>query len=736
MPIDVRNLQNYGLFNLFWNTHNDPDLSGGGLNEVTPQGAAKLFDYATKHELNGQVSGQAERKITEEERSVIRALLEHPHYGAFFELDGKVKLMELFGLRAEDIHVADAVRPEKMGDVRLPVRQSQIPARDLLRADIKQLPELFTQEYRRNRAQYEGAGTAEEKGLKVAALLRDYTDALWARGEQPDTEKVGHALLDAFERCRFANVVGSVNYNGSPWSLAQSLVLGLDANKFETDFPKAGSSVSTTYLAMNDQMAKPMGYLDQYLAAKGRPTGAEKFELNSPLGFMIGEPNGHNKKGSLDEKRPFSSSGLNWGLVMFPGDAEIRAVPPKAGFEFPIDCLDGLGNFLRCDPKYGERLKVVDDKGKDVRVEKIIHKDAAGKAESWSAKFYDAQGAEIEPSKVLGVFVDRAGRVKGDSKATKTVDMWWWGFCDRNTAQKLYKAKYELPQIDVAEVKVKAGNQEIKVPQDVAQKLLDADVPDIVTGETYCGFRFNDEPQQIALKDGTRLTGKVAGEVLENAPALQRLSGDYVAVFSDDKRPILGTISVGDETINVKDIVSITKGEGDKVSVKVKNGWRDTIEGALKSQIPWDKAVQQDGKTVLTQDDKFPVRGDIKIALDNGQERTVPASSVTQIVGETQNELRLAQFMTWVSQNQGMYATDSAKGIVVSNGMRWTNQIDQDVRHGEERPEWAPKGDLTGIEGKLERQAGDKIVWVRGALRQRRRARPQLHQLRGLGAGG
>jgi hypothetical protein len=101
------------------------------------------------------------------------------------------------------------------------------------------------------------------------------------------------------------------------------------------------------------------------------------------------------------------------------------------------------------------------------------------------------------------------------------------------------------------------------------------------------------------------------------------------------------------------------------------------------------------------------------MSTDQG-EQMIATSEIVQIVGEMQKDLRLSQFMKWVSDNGGMYATDSSPGEVVSNGMRWVNKFDMDVRTGDDRPAWAPSGDLLGIQGKLERVPGDKITFVRG----------------------
>src|SRR5262245_41468441 len=107
MPIDLRNLEQYrerqspwGLFNEFWHKHGDHDLSGGGLWEVTVEGAKKLGEFAKKHELSGTASARDHYVIDDDEKALMKAIIEHPHYGRFIEQDSRVKLIELFGLDA------------------------------------------------------------------------------------------------------------------------------------------------------------------------------------------------------------------------------------------------------------------------------------------------------------------------------------------------------------------------------------------------------------------------------------------------------------------------------------------------------------------------------------------------------------------------------------------------------------------------------------------------------------
>ena len=709
-PIDFKNS---GLFNYFWKDAGE-GLAHRGLDELTPDGATKLKKYALKHEHDGSVSTTGEQKIDAKEKAIMKAILEDDHYGAFFELDARPQVFEDFGIDPGEIDTPVINHPVSNGNIEIPKGISQIPAAQLANAHPDQLAKTFAKEYQARKSEFQSTNlTPDQRSQKTLGLLKSYTDALWAPGERPETERAGHALLDAFEKLPYAKQFGNKDFNGAGWSAAQSLVLGLDPNKFDLKFPDAHPTAETTYLSMSNKMAKAMSYVDKYREALGQEKKAEAFELKSPLGFILSEESGHYKKGNLTESKPFSTSGLNWGKVLFPNDAEIAKLPPTKGFEFPIDCLDAFNNFIRVNPKQGDKLIVKDADGKALKAEKVIEKDADGKPVSWSAVFKNATGEEVDPNTVIGVLCNANGTEKGDGKTAGSQNMWWWGFCDRNTAQRLYKSKFKIPELDVDVIKVKAGNKIIEIPKEEAQKIIDADIPDIVTGESYCGFRWNDEPQIVVLKDGSNIQGRVSDLSLEAGPGTTRLEGDYIAVHDAPDRPMLGTIKVGEKTIDVRDIKRIErKTGGQEVTVFTKSDADNPVTGKLKSKIKWNEASETGNKQVLRQTKKFRIRGDIEMQTSSGETKRIAASEIAQIVGETQKDMRISQYMTWVSQNEGMYATDSSLGIVVSNGMRWVNKIDIDVQNGDERPANAPSGDLTGIEGSLERQPGDKVLWV------------------------
>jgi hypothetical protein len=721
--INPGNITDFGLFKYYWETEGNDGigLARHGLDEVTPAGVPKLAEYARTHELDGTPKKPELYGIDPDERAVMRAILKHEHYGTFFEVDARGPLYKAFGIDQSTASALAAMRPVKIGDIDI---QSTSENRGALRYSRSDLAAKMTSEYESRRSFFEDPSQSEQTlGLRAVGLLKDYADGLWASGEQGDTENIGYQLLDAFGSFKYADVYGTKDYNGAGWSLAQSLVLGLDANTFETHFPDANGEAEVNYLSMDGGMAESMKYVDMYREAAGQSKGAEAFELKSPLGWMLDLESGHKKAGNLDEKKPFSSSGLNWGVLLFPGDSEVANLPPKSDFEFPIDLIDGFGHAITASPMYGDHIVVQDKDGKGLKVEKQIQKDDSGKPVSWSAVFKDASGAEVKPEDVIGLVQSGfGGGIKGDGKISRSLDMWWWGFCDRNTAQRLYKSKYHLPQID-RDVTIVENGKTIVIPKAIAQKLVDMDMPDLVPHETMEGFRFNDEPQHVKLKNGQVLTARIHDLQLDAGPGTKRIGADIIAIYDAPGRPMLGTIEVTAKDassptgIDVRYIDTITDNGDETVTVKMNSdyeGYNKEVTGKLTTGVPWDQAVTEKGKKVLHQNqDTYAIRGGFTLDLSNGTTKRIDASEVSEISGETMHDVRISQFMVWAAQNKGIFATDGSIGVVVSNGMRWVNDIDRAQVSDDYRPSWAGTAKLKGIQGPLARVEGDKILWVR-----------------------
>jgi len=511
--------------------------------------------------------------------------------------------------------------------------------------------------------------------------------------------------------------VHSVAVEAAEAKHALAKVLGVGESEIKLSFPKAGRTHETTYLSMDGKMADPMKFVDEYRAALGMEKGAEGYEKAPVLGWMMGETAGHTKYGSFNEKTPFSTSGINWGKLLFPNDKDVASLPVKGGFEFPIDALTGFNRSVGGFTSEGDKIVPHDAQGNELKITKVINKDASGKPVSWSATFTKADGTEVKADDVIGLIKDRFGNTKGDGKVSGSMSMGWWGFCDRNTAGTLYKSKFEVPNVD-RDVKIVVNGKTITIPKDEAQKLLDVDMSDMAGRAGMVGARFNDEPAKIKLLDGSTVTGMVKGMDLHMGPNATRGSGDNVTIRNSDAHPMLGSIQLesswgGKNMIDLENVESITKGPNGEVEIKM-FGEDYTQKGKLATNISFEGGVTgADGRVTITNTKDKPIIGSIYVDIGGGELKEISASKVKTIAGEMQSEMKVSEYLDFIMRNDGMYATDNAQGVIVSNGMRWVNKIDVHMFEGTETPDWA-KGKLMGVEGKLVRQTGDKLMMVDG----------------------
>jgi hypothetical protein len=389
----------------------------------------------------------------------------------------------------------------------------------------------------------------------------------------------------------------------------------------------------------------------------------------------------------------------------------------KPGFEFPIDALTGFSQPVGAYLDRGDRIYVQDKDGNRLTAEKVIHRDASGTALSWSAVFKNASGQEVSPSEVMGRIHSGYGGAKGDGNIDGSINMGWWGFCDRNTAGRLYKSMFDIPNVD-RDVRIEVNGQIITVPKEEAQSLLDVDLSDMAGHTRFVGNRFDDQPARLSIAGHGNVTGKLEGMVLRVAAETTRSGGDEVTVKNTSAHPIRGSIEIeyspgSKYLIDLQDVVSITRdpATGSVEVETVGSSYRQT--GKLLTEVSFAGAESVDGKQVLRNSDANPIMGDVHVDLGGGQTKVYRASAVRSITGEMEHEMKISEYLKFIEANHGMYATDNATGTIVSNGMRWLNRVDATVHEAAENPEWA-KGKVYGVNGLLERKAGDKLVHIDG----------------------
>lgn len=722
---DPAKFTDYGMFKLFWDRRSTAaeGLTNQGEFELSLAGVEKLKAYALANDMMGRP--EPKQEVSSAARAFVRFLLDHPHYGAFIEQNARPELQRAFGLPVDAPHVVVGQQPVKAGDIELLRGVSRHSPSELRGPLVKNLAAMFQAEYDARRDYFEDPNAdVKEKSRRILGLYADYVSAIRFHGQLDTTEGALDLLTDKLTRTPFWMALGAQDFNGAGWSLVESIRLGLDPNTFKTSFPNATTSSPVTYFSMDGSLAGPMKRADDYREAMGMERRASDFEGKTVLNFMVGDESGHKKLGYFNEARPFATSGVNWGLLLFPNDSEIAKLKPKAGFEFPIDAVDAYGVAFNNNPAWGDRIMVVDANKRELRVERQIERGADGQAESWSAKFFQADGTEVPADKVLGLIVNASGRVKGDGAAAATLDMSYWGYCNVNTAQAVYKASYGIPQLDAPVVKVPVGNgRVIEVPTAEAQRILDADIESLVAMQAYEGFRFGRDPLTVRLTDGTTLVGSIESYQHEPGRRTVREGADVITVSATPDAPFPGTLGLtvnpGSTTrIDARLVVAVRELPEGKVEVEYRSypGYDYTTKatGTLTRPLSFEGMPTEGEQRVYRPSADQPLNGELAVRLGNGEVKVIPAEQVQSITGETQSDIRPSDFVAMVTMMNGVFATDASKGPSISNGARNINTLETVVEHGAHRPAWAA-GTLTGVYGPLVRQDGDRMLFRQGS---------------------
>lgn len=470
----------------------------------------------------------------------------------------------------------------------------------------------------------------------------------------------------------------------------------------------------------DDKMIEAMGYIDQILIAQGRTPAAVAYEKSPVLGWAMGLTSGHYNPGVLTEKKPLATSGLPLLEAVFRGDAEVKGLPVTKGFEMPkTDLIDGFRYLIRIQSSDKITFRH-DDTGETLRPVKVLERDAAGQAISVSFTLVDAKGNDVPFERATGVVLNGT-RVKGDAHADSTYNMGFFGFCNKVTAALMIKSTFALPELD-RDVPYQVNGQTIVIPKDVAQRMIDVALEDLVPYDNV-GWRFNGEPQTLVLKNGQTMKVRLIDTTLHPEAGVRWLESNHILLTNGAGHRFAGLLEYRQEgrsdtsVLDVKKIDTITQEADGTVTIKMKpvgTGAGVSYSGTLITNVPWNAAVTEDGKQVLHQTDDYLIDGVIKYRPEYGREQTIPASQIQSITGESMNSLSITRYMAWIDRHNGVFATSSALGPTISNGMRYVNEIEKFETRGKERPEWAGTDELKGLYGPLVRQTGDKIQWVRG----------------------
>lgn len=691
----------------FWD-----NLTRGGLDLVDASRVTDLVNYAKGNVINDAaatpVAGGAAQEIDSFEKSALKGLLDDNSWRALLSDDGVKKLEEVLGIRSQGGRAGvgrDAVGEVPRGSIPDNI-SSYIGTKHNLQ--LKHTAQLFSHEYEQRKGElFENPSLSDDdKAKNVLLLLQDYAKVLSDAGGGPEVTQQRQQLLQAFFEKPFAQKYGAADPDDDLLSTAWEVVWGTDPELPQSSFPVDKSKQWSAYMSMNGAFVPTAKKIDAYCAAIGQPTRCEAFEKKSPLNWIVAEQPGNTKPASsFDEKRAISTTGVDFAVKLLADESAIGSRTLDPGVDLKVDFY-AWNNFVSLNKGAGEKLVAVHD---DTKQELKVEVENVGD-DRWKPVFKDPSGAVIEPAKVSCLIKGADGETKGDGVANGTYSASWWGFCDRNAMQGLVTLKYGFPQPS-KDVTLKVGDQDYTFTSAEVRDLVGRRMSEIIPTQNQAGNRFDEEPDQIYLKGGQTLAGKINDSINFYRPDTYRTS-DLMVVTPGGADGPRGSLSLkladgSSKEVSVADVAEVRRaaqtGSGAITraaavdTLLLKDG--SSLSGSLESKLSFAAAAHEaDGSMVLKNDDATPLLGDLKFTTTRGESKRVALSEVEYLVREDENEILAEEALAYVVRNQGVFCADSWTGSSVCNGTRTIEEINRWSGSDTNKPDWVP-ADIAKLEG-------------------------------------
>ena len=479
--------------------------------------------------------------------------------GDKFDADAKERLESYLGINA-----ADAAPPAAgTGDV------TTVSQRAASVTDLNQLANTFKQEMQDRSGDFQNPEAAFK-------LFSEYGGRLKALADGVDPRKVDEAADALLEAGRNSPARGYDDKDtdfDTVSDLAEA-ARGRDPSTFDVRDEEVGKIWSTTYWPMagsggTDQDGSPSSHLwakqgplakiDTLLKSRGMEDQAKalEFERKPALNWLVGDRDkGHMiNNANLREDDAEMTTGVD-----FDGDGKLTP-------GVKVDFLDADGNLAAVKNRNQLIPKAtIDGDVVEVRRERITSDDG-----DISFKFFNkATGDELSAEELKSVFY--ANPVSGDGKADKTLNVGWWGSCDKVA---LAGVLFKEPIKDSVEV------DGVKFTKQDMLGLLTVIADSQAMGTDFVGHRYDSKPDILVTKDGRQLYGKFEGkdsagnkiteDTFRGGDAMWRWDGDYMVLsqpYKDDPERELsfreadGTLT----TIKAKDIEHMAREDSKDIS--------------------------------------------------------------------------------------------------------------------------------------------------------------------------
>jgi hypothetical protein len=400
-------------------------------------------------------------------------------------------------------------------------------------------------------------------------LFAEYGGRLKALGKDADPRELDAAIESLLDAGRSSPARGydEKDLDHDTMSDLAEAARGRDAAKFDVRDEETGKIWTTTYWPMagsgdNDQdgsagsnlWAKkgPLAKLDELLTSRGMDGQAKalEFERKPALGWLVGDRDtGH----MINESRLMEHDAELTTGVDFDGDGKVTA-------GVKVDFLGADGGFASVRSRNDFVPKAtIDGELKAVHRERITDDDG-----NISFKFFrEAGGAELTGAEKASLFY--ANPVSGDDKADGSMDVGWWGSCDKVA---LAGVLFKEPLKDSVEI------DGVTFTKQDMLGLLTVIANSQADGTDFIGSRFDDKPDILVLDDGTQLNGKFVGvkdETFRGGEDMWRWDGDFM-VLSDpmkndpDKEFTFRELDGKERTVKASEIKHMAREDGKDMS--------------------------------------------------------------------------------------------------------------------------------------------------------------------------
>ena len=691
-------------------------LTNGGLDLVDQSRIDKLVDYVTKNEVTSEAASPTDgRQIDSFERGALKELLDSNSWRSLLTDDGVARLEKTLGIQHQEgdaLEGQDAVGSVPQGSIDGNFAKALTDGR----VTMDKAGQLFAMEMGR-RPEISGSQLSEgERAKNALYLFQDYAKVINENASGAEAVEARQGLLKAYFDSPLAKTYGAKDPDGDMLGTAWELAWGTDPERTQGDFDIDKKKKWSAYMSMNGGFVSTAKKIDEVLAAEGKPAKAEAFEKKSPLNWIIREETGNTKpSSSFKESSAIQSTGVDFASKL---PVDLQSVGDRkldSSFDMKVDFY-AWNNFVTLDSASGDRLVPKhDESGEELKVEAKLIDD-----NTWAPVFKNTAGEEVPAKDITNVIVGADGKVKGDGKSTGSYSASWWGFCDRNAMQGLVTLKYGFPQPG-RDVTIKSGDNEFTFTKKEVRDMVGRRLTEIFPRHTQAGNRYDDNPDELHLKDGTIVQGKVSTEI-DFYHADTHRAGDSMVVIGDRSNAPSGTLGLkledGSKEFAVDEVASIRRasqsgvlaGGATKDTIVLKDGTEAT--GSLLSNVNFSGAkTLADGTLELTNSDDAKITGDLLVKTTRGDEKRVPVSELAYVVREDENEILAEEAMTYIIRNKGVFAADSWTGSSVANGTRTIEEINRWDQTSEDKPSWIPE-DVKGLKGyKGDVQDPDNVVF-------------------------